>query len=193
MVLSTKCEVRESKIAGHGLYARERISKGETVRPRKSAAGAAWPPPRRILLGRPWRLPSRRRRLRLASLAARPRSFLSALPPAQIWVPDADEATRYYHSMEQIKSWSAEEQKHFMNNAYLVGPNTYSGACAVSRERRALPLAAAPRRRARCRFGGSGSSVHVLAPRCLHRDPPPFTTRAAQACASASSLTRASS
>ncbi len=46
-------------------------------------------------------------------------------------MPDADEATRYYHSMEQIKSWSAEEQKHFMNNAYLVGPNTYSGACVL--------------------------------------------------------------
>jgi hypothetical protein len=29
--------------------------------------------------------------------------------------------------MEQIKAWPEEEQKHFMNNAYLVKPGTYSG------------------------------------------------------------------
>jgi hypothetical protein len=31
MVLSKKIEVRESKIAGHGLYAKERIEVGEMV------------------------------------------------------------------------------------------------------------------------------------------------------------------
>jgi hypothetical protein len=34
MVLSSKIEVRTSKIAGHGLYAKERIEIGEMVRRR---------------------------------------------------------------------------------------------------------------------------------------------------------------
>lgn len=37
----------------------------------------------------------------------------------QIWVPDPDEKERYWHTMDEIKTWSEEEQKHFMNNAYL--------------------------------------------------------------------------
>lgn len=37
----------------------------------------------------------------------------------QLWVPDPDEKERYWHTMDEIKTWSEEEQKHFMNNAYL--------------------------------------------------------------------------
>lgn len=74
MVLSSKIEVRASGIAGHGLYAKERIAKGETI-----------------------------------------------------WTPDEDEQSRYWFTMDQIKTWPEDEQKHFFNNAYLVAPNTYSG------------------------------------------------------------------
>ena len=75
MVLSKSIEVRDSPVAGKGLFATAPIAAGERV-----------------------------------------------------WGPDPDEAARYYHTMEQIKTWSEEEQKHFMNNAYLVAPGTYSGA-----------------------------------------------------------------
>lgn len=75
MVLSSSIEVRDSPVAGKGLFCTKPIKAGDTI-----------------------------------------------------WTPDADEATKYYHTMAQIKSWSEEEQKHFMNNAYLVAPGTYSGA-----------------------------------------------------------------
>ena len=83
MVLSSSIEVRDSPVAGKGLFCTKPIKAGDTI-----------------------------------------------------WTPDADEATKYYHTMAQIKSWSEEEQKHFMNNAYLVAPGTYSGA--LSRAKKAF-------------------------------------------------------
>lgn len=93
MVLSSSIEVRDSPVAGKGLFCTKPIKAGDTI-----------------------------------------------------WTPDADEATKYYHTMAQIKSWSEEEQKHFMNNAYLVAPGTYSGAEAAGRCRSRR----AGRRRGRC-------------------------------------------
>jgi len=43
--------------------------------------------------------------------------------------------------MEQIKAWPEEEQKHFMNNAYLVKPGTYSGGSDTLRREQAVPRA----------------------------------------------------
>ena len=86
MVLSSSIEVRDSPVAGKGLFCTKPIKAGETI-----------------------------------------------------WTPDADEATKYYHTMAQIKSWSEEEQKHFMNNAYLVAPGTYSGALSRAKQKKSVP------------------------------------------------------
>lgn len=98
----------------------------------------------------------------------------------EIWRPDADEAEKYYHTMAEIKSWSEEEQKHFMNNAYLVGPDTYSGAYACMLWRRSA-RGAVPRE------GAAAARFADLVPRGARLGPLP------QACASAWRATRASS
>ncbi len=45
----------------------------------------------------------------------------------QLWIPDPDEKERYWFHIDVIKTWSPEEQAHFMNGAYLVADKTYAG------------------------------------------------------------------
>jgi len=139
MVLSKKIEVRISAISGRGLYAREPITKGETVSLCYRCAHAGRVPRfgitrlRSLELRAVSRAVGRCRATRRHKSVTRLTTYLLArlsvlaVLAAQLWVPDPDEKERYWFTIDQIKTWSEEEQKHFMNGAYLVAPNTYAG------------------------------------------------------------------
>jgi hypothetical protein len=161
MVLSKKIEVRVSAISGRGLYAKERITKGETVslyfeesRSRKSLCVRAKltliPMMRAIdvtahIVSAGLWIP------RFGSLDTK-RDYSTPWPPFhsrvfatcnnhfQLWEAEPDES-KWFYTMEQIKAWPEEEQKHFMNNAYLVKPGTYSGGSDTLRREQAVPRA----------------------------------------------------
>jgi hypothetical protein len=162
MVLTKKVEVRASAIAGSGLYAVERIAKGEEyVKP-----------------------PAAQHRAAAATGAPARHAAAAARAPAlrRIWRPDEDEQTKYYRSMTEIKTWSEEEQKHFMNNAYLVGEidgvKMYSGErrAACCRARALTEPAAIADRAQHC---ASGSAAAAAAAPTAARRPPPSSSSAA--------------
>jgi hypothetical protein len=149
MVMNKKIVVRDSGIAGKGLYVVEKIAKGEVVRPGVRAAAlahsnSALPAASRKRAGLPrshlhpvvavsqqrttCARPQRRCGLPRRCTRHRPRHR------TQCWEADADEKEKYWVSVEKIATWPEDVQKLFYNNAYQVEAGIYSGACARARE-----------------------------------------------------------